>query len=192
MPVASFCVAFKGATWNSQDAAPPMVMQALLGSWDKAALGDKLAAAGAGAARQRPGELFMAFNTNYADSGCSASRLLGEQGGAGRQRAFLACAGAAGFDLRPTWRGAAAAAGACRRCCRTRVERRRVRGDRTPAPDAWPPHPARGLFARIDAVTPETVKATGGSTSGPVPRHRRNRPGAVPPRLQLVQAEHVR
>ena len=34
MTTASFCVAFKGAPWNSPDAVPLMVMQAMLGSWD--------------------------------------------------------------------------------------------------------------------------------------------------------------
>ena len=39
MQTASFCVAFKGASWNSPDAVPLMVMQAMLGSWDKSAPG---------------------------------------------------------------------------------------------------------------------------------------------------------
>ena len=39
MTTASFCVAFKGASWKSPDAVPLMVMQAMLGSWDKSAPG---------------------------------------------------------------------------------------------------------------------------------------------------------
>jgi|TARA_B110000977_G_scaffold67286_1_gene91380 processing peptidase subunit beta len=71
MTTASFCVAFKGAEWNSPDAVPLMVMQAMLGSWDKAAPG----AAHAGSPLAQAlhandlANSFMAFNTNYADSG---------------------------------------------------------------------------------------------------------------------------
>ena len=49
MPTVSFCVAFKGASWKSPDAVPLMVMQAMLGAWDKSA------AAGAGHAGVGPG-----------------------------------------------------------------------------------------------------------------------------------------
>jgi len=66
-----FALAFKGAAWTDPDAVPLMVIQALLGSWDKHG--------GAGAASSSPiapvaalngvADSFMAFNTNYHDTG---------------------------------------------------------------------------------------------------------------------------
>ena len=71
MPTVSFCVAFKGASWKSPDAVPLMVMQAMLGAWDKSAPGAANAASPL-AQSLHANELansFMAFNTNYADAG---------------------------------------------------------------------------------------------------------------------------
>ena len=62
MPTASFCVAFKGASWKSPDAVPLMVMQAMLGSWDKAAPGAAHAASPL-AQSVRAGELANSFMT---------------------------------------------------------------------------------------------------------------------------------
>lgn len=66
-----FAVAFKGASWADADAVPLMVAQSMLGSWDKGS--------GAGDAASPPlaqrcaanglADSYMAFNTNYADTG---------------------------------------------------------------------------------------------------------------------------
>ncbi|KAK7373565.1 hypothetical protein VNO80_06980 [Phaseolus coccineus] len=71
IPLAQFAVAFEGAPWKDPDSVALMVMQAMLGSWNKAAgggkhMGSELA--------QRVGinevaESIMAFNTNYKDTG---------------------------------------------------------------------------------------------------------------------------
>jgi processing peptidase subunit beta len=71
IPLAQFAVAFSGASWNDPDSIALMVMQAMLGSWSKAAgggkhMGSELA--------QRVGineiaESVMSFNTNYKDTG---------------------------------------------------------------------------------------------------------------------------
>ncbi|KAJ7971053.1 Mitochondrial processing peptidase beta subunit [Quillaja saponaria] len=71
IPIAQFAVAFNGASWTDPDSIPLMVMQAMLGSWNKTAgggkhMGSELA--------QRVGineiaESMMAFNTNYKDTG---------------------------------------------------------------------------------------------------------------------------
>ncbi|XP_057725413.1 probable mitochondrial-processing peptidase subunit beta, mitochondrial isoform X2 [Arachis stenosperma] len=71
IPLAQFAVAFEGASWKDPDSIALMVMQAMLGSWNKTAgggkhMGSELA--------QRVGinevaESMMAFNTNYKDTG---------------------------------------------------------------------------------------------------------------------------
>ncbi|CAK8541507.1 unnamed protein product [Lathyrus sativus] len=71
IPLAQFAVAFEGASWKDPDSIALMVMQAMLGSWNKSAgggkhMGSELA--------QRIGineiaESTMAFNTNYKDTG---------------------------------------------------------------------------------------------------------------------------
>ncbi|XAR51676.1 Ubiquinol--cytochrome-c reductase [Bertholletia excelsa] len=71
VPLAQFAVAFKGASWTDPDSIALMVMQSMLGSWNKNAgggkhMGSELA--------QRVGineiaESMMAFNTNYKDTG---------------------------------------------------------------------------------------------------------------------------
>ncbi|PSR87715.1 Mitochondrial-processing peptidase subunit beta like [Actinidia chinensis var. chinensis] len=71
MPLAQFAVAFNGASWTDPDSIALMVMQSMLGSWNKNAgggkhMGSELA--------QRVGineiaESMMAFNTNYKDTG---------------------------------------------------------------------------------------------------------------------------
>ncbi|KAJ8775099.1 hypothetical protein K2173_020103 [Erythroxylum novogranatense] len=71
VPLAQFAVAFEGAPWTDPDSIGLMVMQAMLGSWNKSAgggkhMGSELA--------QRVGineiaESMMAFNTNYRDTG---------------------------------------------------------------------------------------------------------------------------
>ncbi|KAG8659610.1 probable mitochondrial-processing peptidase subunit beta, mitochondrial [Manihot esculenta] len=71
IPLAQFAVAFEGASWTDPDSIALMVMQAMLGSWNKSAgggkhIGSELA--------QRVGineiaESMMAFNTNYKDTG---------------------------------------------------------------------------------------------------------------------------
>ncbi|CAL5325903.1 unnamed protein product [Camellia sinensis] len=71
VPLAQFAVAFNGAPWMDPDSIALMVMQSMLGSWNKHAgggkhMGSELA--------QRVGineiaESMMAFNTNYKDTG---------------------------------------------------------------------------------------------------------------------------
>ncbi|KAL4184348.1 hypothetical protein AMTRI_Chr10g225150 [Amborella trichopoda] len=71
VPLAQFAVAFEGASWTDPDSIALMVMQSMLGSWNKNTgggkhLGSELA--------QRIGineiaESMMAFNTNYKDTG---------------------------------------------------------------------------------------------------------------------------
>lgn len=41
IPLAQFAVAFNGASWTDPDSIPLMVMQAILGSWNKNAGGGK-------------------------------------------------------------------------------------------------------------------------------------------------------
>lgn len=71
IPLAQFAVAFEGASWTDPDSIALMVMQSMLGSWNKSAgggkhMGSELA--------QKVGineiaESMMAFNTNYKDTG---------------------------------------------------------------------------------------------------------------------------
>ncbi|KAF9612032.1 hypothetical protein IFM89_037490 [Coptis chinensis] len=71
VPLAQFAVAFEGASWTDPDSIALMVMQSMLGSWNKSTgggkhMGSELA--------QRVGineiaESMMAFNTNYKDTG---------------------------------------------------------------------------------------------------------------------------
>ncbi|KAL7220941.1 hypothetical protein ACSBR2_013762 [Camellia fascicularis] len=71
IPLAQFAVAFNGASWTDPDSIALVVMQSVLGSWNKNAgggkhMGSELA--------QRVGineiaENMMAFNTNYKDTG---------------------------------------------------------------------------------------------------------------------------
>jgi processing peptidase subunit beta len=71
MTTCNFAVTFKGASWNSPDAVPLMVMQAMLGSWDKQAVGaaDMMSPLAQAFNANKLGNSFMAFNTNYADTG---------------------------------------------------------------------------------------------------------------------------
>ncbi|KAG6521728.1 hypothetical protein ZIOFF_018854 [Zingiber officinale] len=71
MPLAHFVVTFKGSSWTEPSSIPLMVIQSLLGSWEKntgigSCSGSQLA--------RRVGtddlaHSFMAFNTNYSDTG---------------------------------------------------------------------------------------------------------------------------
>ncbi|KAK7304553.1 hypothetical protein VNO77_42434 [Canavalia gladiata] len=71
IPLAQFAVAFEGASWTDPDSIALMVMQAMLGTWNKTSgggkhMGSELA--------QRVGidevaESMMAFNINYKDTG---------------------------------------------------------------------------------------------------------------------------
>ncbi|KAJ4707343.1 Mitochondrial processing peptidase beta subunit [Melia azedarach] len=71
IPLAQFAVAFAGASWTDPDSIALMVMQAMLGSWNKSAVGGKHMGS---ELAQRVGineiaESMMAFNTNYKDTG---------------------------------------------------------------------------------------------------------------------------
>lgn len=71
LPLVHLAIAFRGASWTDADSIPLMVMQTMLGSWDKNSsaggeMGSQLAhtVASNGLARS-----FMGFNTNYHDTG---------------------------------------------------------------------------------------------------------------------------
>lgn len=71
MPLAQFAVAFNGASWTDPDSIALMVMQSMLGSWNKSAgggkhMGSELAQR---CAINEIAESMMAFNTNYKDTG---------------------------------------------------------------------------------------------------------------------------
>jgi len=70
---ASCClaVAFKGASWTDPDSIPLMVMQTMLGGWDKHNTSGKHSASPLTAriATDELADSFMAFNTNYHDAG---------------------------------------------------------------------------------------------------------------------------
>ncbi|CAL5444994.1 unnamed protein product [Camellia sinensis] len=71
IPLAQFAVAFNGASWTDPDSIGLMVMQSMLGSWNKNAGGGKHMCS---ELAQRVGineiaENMMAFNTNYKDTG---------------------------------------------------------------------------------------------------------------------------
>ncbi|KAJ6846584.1 putative mitochondrial-processing peptidase subunit beta [Iris pallida] len=69
--LAQFAVAFNGASWTDPDSIPLMVMQTMLGSWNKSMgggkhMGSELAQK---VAINEIAESMMAFNTNYKDTG---------------------------------------------------------------------------------------------------------------------------
>ncbi|XP_039137236.1 probable mitochondrial-processing peptidase subunit beta, mitochondrial [Dioscorea cayenensis subsp. rotundata] len=71
MPLAQFAVAFNGASWTDPDSIALMVMQSMLGSWNKSVgggkhMGSELAQR---CAINEIAESMMAFNTNYKDTG---------------------------------------------------------------------------------------------------------------------------
>ncbi|GFQ01436.1 probable mitochondrial-processing peptidase subunit beta [Phtheirospermum japonicum] len=66
-PLAHIAIAFEGASWTDPDSVPLMVMQSMLGTWNKSAGGGKHA--GSRIAINEIAESMMAFNTNYKDTG---------------------------------------------------------------------------------------------------------------------------
>ncbi|GAA0168745.1 metalloprotease [Lithospermum erythrorhizon] len=71
IPLAQFAIAFEGASWTDPDSIALMVMQSMLGSWNKSASGGKHMGSEL-AQRVSINELaesMMAFNTNYKDTG---------------------------------------------------------------------------------------------------------------------------
>ncbi|KAK1306484.1 hypothetical protein QJS10_CPA10g01955 [Acorus calamus] len=71
IPIAKFAVAFNGASWTDPDSIALMVMQTMLGSWDKSHgggmhVGSELVQK---IAINEVAESIMAFNTNYKDTG---------------------------------------------------------------------------------------------------------------------------
>lgn len=71
IPLAQFAVAFNGASWTDPDSVALMVMQTMLGSWNKSAGGGKNAGSELvqRVAINELAESIMAFNTNYKDAG---------------------------------------------------------------------------------------------------------------------------
>ncbi|KAL3624047.1 hypothetical protein CASFOL_032863 [Castilleja foliolosa] len=70
-PLAHFAIAFEGVSWTDPDSVPLMVMQAMLGTWNKSAGGGKHAGSELTqrVAINEIAESMMAFNTNYTDTG---------------------------------------------------------------------------------------------------------------------------
>lgn len=71
LPLAHFAIAFKGAGWADPNSIPLMVMQSLLGSWNRSVgfgnhSGSELARR---VSTDNLAESIMAFNTNYQDTG---------------------------------------------------------------------------------------------------------------------------
>ena len=165
MTTASFCVAFKGAPWNSPDAVPLMVMQAMLGSWDKASPG--AGHAGSPLAQSlHANDLansFMAFNTNYADTGLFGVHVSSENKEALDDAAFCVMQELRGLIYDPKAEDVIRAKQSLKSSLLLHAESSTsaaseeigrqllTYGRRIPRAE---------LFARIDAVTPETVKAT--------------------------------
>ncbi|XP_047089788.1 probable mitochondrial-processing peptidase subunit beta, mitochondrial [Lolium rigidum] len=71
MPLAQFAVAFNGASWTDPDSIALMVMQTMLGSWNKSAGGGKHMGSELvqRVAINEIAESIMAFNTNYKETG---------------------------------------------------------------------------------------------------------------------------
>lgn len=85
-PDASECcmaVAYKGASWTDPDSIPLMVMQTMLGGWDKNSTVGKHSSSALvqTVASEGLADSFMAFNTNYHDTG-----LFGIYGVTDRER----------------------------------------------------------------------------------------------------------
>ncbi|KFK25778.1 hypothetical protein AALP_AA8G159200 [Arabis alpina] len=71
LPLAQFAIAFEGASWTDPDSVALMVMQTMLGSWNKSVGGGKHmgSALAQKVAINEIAESIMAFNTNYKDTG---------------------------------------------------------------------------------------------------------------------------
>ena len=71
LPLAQFAVAFEGASWTDPDSVALMVMQTMLGSWNKNVGGGKHMGSDLTqrVAINEIAESIMAFNTNYKDTG---------------------------------------------------------------------------------------------------------------------------
>ncbi|XP_074575600.1 putative mitochondrial-processing peptidase subunit beta, mitochondrial [Curcuma longa] len=71
IPLAQFAVAFSGASWTDPDSIALMVVQSMLGSWDKNSGGGKHMGSELiqRVAINEIAESVMAFNTNYKDTG---------------------------------------------------------------------------------------------------------------------------
>ncbi|XP_019097719.1 PREDICTED: probable mitochondrial-processing peptidase subunit beta, mitochondrial isoform X1 [Camelina sativa] len=71
LPLAQFAIAFEGASWTDPDSVALMVMQTMLGSWNKSVgggkhMGSELAQK---VATNEIAESIMTFNNNYKDTG---------------------------------------------------------------------------------------------------------------------------
>ncbi|KFK37669.1 hypothetical protein AALP_AA3G013300 [Arabis alpina] len=71
LPLAQFAIAFEGASWTDPDSVALMVMQTMLGSWNKNVGGGKHMGSDLTqrVAINEIAESIMAFNTNYKDTG---------------------------------------------------------------------------------------------------------------------------
>uniref|UniRef100_A0A0A9DW84 Peptidase M16 C-terminal domain-containing protein n=1 Tax=Arundo donax TaxID=35708 RepID=A0A0A9DW84_ARUDO len=71
MPLAHLAIAFKGSSWTDPCSIPLMVVQSILGSWNRSTgVGNCSGSALArGISNGNLAESLMAFNTNYRDTG---------------------------------------------------------------------------------------------------------------------------
>lgn len=74
-----FAIAFKGASWTDPDAIPLMVMQSMLGTWNKrSGVGaDGISELSQRVAVNKLADSYMSFNTNYHDSGLFGMYAIG-------------------------------------------------------------------------------------------------------------------
>jgi processing peptidase subunit beta len=164
MGTTSFCVAFKGAPWNSPDAVPLMVMQAMLGSWDKSSPGSGHSGSPLAQAMyaNKLANSFMAFNTNYADAGLFGVHVNTSANDALDDVAFCVMQELQTLIYDPKVEDVTRAKQALKSSLLLHTESSTsaaaeeigrqllTYGRRIPRAE---------LFARIDAVTPDTVKA---------------------------------
>jgi processing peptidase subunit beta len=158
-----FAIGYKGAAWADPASVPLMVAQAMLGSWDKASgAGDAASPALAQrCAVNGPADSYMAFNTNYADTGLFGVYAVADAAGPVDDLAWAIMKDmsslAYGVDPAAVARGQAALkasllyaadgpAGVAEEIGRQLL----VYGRRVPLAE---------MFARIDAVTPADVQA---------------------------------
>lgn len=81
MPLAHTAIAFEGFSWTSEHSFPLLIMQTLLGSWDRTSgAGNNMSSKlGQVIAEKELAHSFMAFNTCYQDTGLFGVYAVGEQ-----------------------------------------------------------------------------------------------------------------
>uniref|UniRef100_A0ACD5X2Z0 Uncharacterized protein n=2 Tax=Avena sativa TaxID=4498 RepID=A0ACD5X2Z0_AVESA len=130
MPLAQFAVAFNGASWADPDSIALMVMQTMLGSWNKSAGGGKHMGSELvqRVAINEIAESIMAFNTNYKDTGLFGVYAVAKSAGGGKHMGWVPSLFSELVQ---------------------RVAISEIAESRIPIPE---------IFARIDAVDPSTIR----------------------------------